>query len=328
MKHLHAAIVLNLFSCGFSFHHAPLFQSRIGLPKPSYDPLQRKSQFLGGSPTSTSVLSTNHLVVTRKSSYGNKWVCALTRPKVDLQGDWGKIFPAAERPRRPPLPRLTDAEVSRLLAGDRVEKQTRSGLLGEGLVVVDVKADVSTVMAVLSDVERYPQRIATVREALIIPGTRSSVRCKARFKLSRFRLEVTADLSLNKFRNMLEFQLDRSGMGSSAFDEARGFWFLEQCPEREEGWTRVWLSAKVRCSPLLPPFIVDYAASRALPRATSWLRPVIEPIAAGLDKTASNVHSAELYLARNRVSESENYLAHVNDAKPPSWSPSDPKKSD
>uniref|UniRef100_A0A7S4HBJ1 Coenzyme Q-binding protein COQ10 START domain-containing protein n=1 Tax=Guillardia theta TaxID=55529 RepID=A0A7S4HBJ1_GUITH len=171
------------------------------------------------------------------------------------------------------------------------------------------------------------QRIATVREATIIPGTRSSVRCKARFKLSRFRLEVTADLSLNKFRNMLEFQLDRSGMGSSAFDEARGFWFLEQCPEREEGWTRVWLSAKVRCSPLLPPFIVDYAASRALPRATSWLKPVIEPIAAGLDKTASNVHTAELYLARNRVSESEDYLAHVNDAKPPSWSPSDSNKS-
>ncbi|EKX38972.1 hypothetical protein GUITHDRAFT_114852 [Guillardia theta CCMP2712] len=194
-----------------------------------------------------------------------------------------------------------------------VEKQSRSGLLGEGLVVVDVKADIPTVMAVLSDVERYPQRIATVREATIIPGTRSSVRCKARFKLSRFRLEVTADLSLNKFRNMLEFQLDRSGMGSSAFDEARGFW--------------VWLSAKVRCSPLLPPFIVDYAASRALPRATSWLKPVIEPIAAGLDKTASNVHTAELYLARNRVSESEDYLAHVNDAKPPSWSPSDSNKS-
>ena len=38
-----------------------------------------------------------------------------------------------------------------------------------------------------------------------------------------------------------------------------------------EGHARVWLYANVVASRLLPGTIVDYAASRALPRATEWL---------------------------------------------------------
>lgn len=57
-------------------------------------------------------------------------------------------------PRRPPLQRLTDAEKQRLLSGERIQKQTRTGRVGSGLVVVDVEAEVATVLAVLSDVDR------------------------------------------------------------------------------------------------------------------------------------------------------------------------------
>jgi hypothetical protein len=143
---------------------------------------------------------------------------------------------------------------------------------------MDVKADIKTVMAVLSDVQRYPQRIGTVREAAVHPGGSRNL-CKARFKLSRFKLDVQVELYLSKARNMLEFRLDKgAGMQGAVFDEARGYWYLEPCPEREEGWTRVWLNARVQCSPLLPPSVVDYAATKALPRATTWLAPVCEAV--------------------------------------------------
>lgn len=56
--------------------------------------------------------------------------------------------------RRPPLPRLSDGDHVRLLRGERVEKQECSGRVGTGLVVVDVEADISTCMAVLTDFER------------------------------------------------------------------------------------------------------------------------------------------------------------------------------
>jgi hypothetical protein len=206
--------------------------------------------------------------------------CAISMApnSIYLSGDWGLILPAAEDPQRPSLPRLTSAELQQLHEGERVQRQSRVGPVGHGLVVMDVKADIATVLAVLSDVQRYPQRIGTVREAVVHPGGSRNL-CKARFKLSRFKLDVQVELYLSKKRNMLEFRLDKNaGMQGAVFDEARGYWYLEACPGREAGWTRVWLNARVQCSPLLPSAVVDYAATKALPRATTWLAPVCEAV--------------------------------------------------
>jgi hypothetical protein len=41
----------------------------------------------------------------------------------------------------------------------------------------------------------------------------------------------------------------------------------------------VWLFCTVQISPMLPSFIVDYAANRAMPRATTWLKPTVEAAA-------------------------------------------------
>lgn len=221
---------------------------------------------------------------------------------IHLTGDWGLLLPPAEQPKRPSLPRLTTTELQALLAGDRVQRQSRVGPVGHGLVVMDVHAEMATVLAVLSDVQRYPQRIDTVREAVVHPCSHIHRNmCKARFKLSRFKLDVQVELYRSNARNMLEFRLDKSaGMQGAAFDEARGYWYLEPCPEREEGWTRVWLNARVQCSPLLPASVIDLAATKALPRATTWLAPVCEAVEGELQRKVSpagvwkDVHSVGL----------------------------------
>lgn len=46
-----------------------------------------------------------------------------------------------------------------------------------------------------------------------------------------------------------------------------------------QGWTRVYLLCEVQISRALPTFIVDYAADRAMPRATTWLKPHVEEAA-------------------------------------------------
>jgi hypothetical protein len=46
------------------------------------------------------------------------------------------------------------ADEERLLQGERVQKQSRNGRIGNGMVVVDVQADIGTVFAVLTDLER------------------------------------------------------------------------------------------------------------------------------------------------------------------------------
>ena len=45
-----------------------------------------------------------------------------------------------------------------------------------------------------------------------------------------------------------------------------------------QGFTRVYLLAGLQVSSALPKFIVDYAAERAMPRATKWLKPEVEAL--------------------------------------------------
>jgi hypothetical protein len=195
-------------------------------------------------------------------------------------GDWGKILPLAERPKPPPLDKLSDLELRRVLAGERLQKQSRAGRVGHGLVVCDVKADASLVYAILSDIQRYPLRVPTVREAAVQYDSPHAKICKAQFKLSRFRLEINAELRCLRDRNAIEFRLDPE-RENPVLEQARGFWFVEDASMygRGKGWTRVWLVADITCSPLLPSFLVDHAASRALPRATSWIAPVLDALA-------------------------------------------------
>ena len=53
--------------------------------------------------------------------------------------------------------------------------------------------------------------------------------------------------------------------------QAEGFWHMQSIPDRPDH-TRVWFTASVVASRLLPSMLIDYAASKALRRATSWMQ--------------------------------------------------------
>jgi hypothetical protein len=192
-------------------------------------------------------------------------------------------------PFRPKLPALTPAEERALLNGERVQRQTRNGRVGTGLVVVDVDADASTAFAVLTDIDRYPERIPTVRAA--VTYHRAEKLLKTQFQISKFRLQINTELRCAREANMLEFKMDPE-RPAPFLDDASGFWFLEvvgrvvadgdAAASESSPRTRIWLVADLACSALLPTAIVDYAAARALPRATSWLQPVMKEAAGQL----------------------------------------------
>ena len=52
------------------------------------------------------------------------------------------------------LPKLTTSELESLANGNRIQKQSRNGLSGSGLVVLDVNADVDTVFNELKNFHR------------------------------------------------------------------------------------------------------------------------------------------------------------------------------
>ncbi|EJK44830.1 hypothetical protein THAOC_36601, partial [Thalassiosira oceanica] len=103
---------------------------------------------------------------------------------------------------------------------------------------------------------------------------------RAQFSLSKFRLKIAA---LHKYRphpkgDYMIFTLDPASR-NMALKYAKGIWYTQSNPEGKEGYTRVWLLCELRVSKLLPQWIVDYAASRAMPRATTWLKPQTETAA-------------------------------------------------
>ena len=202
------------------------------------------------------------------------------------------------------LPKLTPEQSRRVRDGERVQYQDDMGLAGSGFVVWDVKAPASVVWDCLLDFKSYPQTIPTVREVVMYTNTHlkedyraerpldfedgTAAICKhgvpsvtrAQFLLSKFKLKVAA---VHKYRvhprgDYMIFTLDPAST-NVVLKYAKGIWYTQSNPDGKEGCTRVWLLCELRVSRLLPKWIVDYAAARAMPRATTWLKPQTEAAA-------------------------------------------------
>ncbi|KAL3766582.1 hypothetical protein ACHAWO_008256 [Cyclotella atomus] len=202
------------------------------------------------------------------------------------------------------LPKLSTDQNARVMRGERVQFQDDMGRAGSGFVVWDVKAPASVVWDCLLDFQSYPQTIPTVREVVMYTNTHlkedyraekpldfedgTAAICKhgipsvtrAQFSLSKFRLKIAA---VHKYRphpegDYMIFTLDPASR-NMVLKYAKGIWHTQGNPDGKEGYTRVWLLCELSVSRLLPQWIVDYAAARAMPRATTWLKPQVEAAA-------------------------------------------------
>lgn len=154
-----------------------------------------------------------------------------------------------------------------------MQKQTRDGWVGSGHVAMDIPCQPEAIWALLLDFSSYDSLIDTVREALVTPGGTLDKGTRATFVLSKFRFKTNVVNVFDESSQQLTFSLDKSTK-NVILKEAQGLWFVETAAEGlREGHVRVWLSASIRVSRVVPKWVVDYAARRALPRATAWLSP-------------------------------------------------------
>jgi len=172
---------------------------------------------------------------------------------------------------------LTVDDLMQLERGLPVQKQQRRGGQGTGFVVFEVNAPSSVVLNSLSKFEDYTKMIPVVRQAEI--ETRDtlmdgSITAKVSYKISKFWLGLTACHVLNPAAGTVRFELDQNS--SRFLQQATGFWQVEQVQGKHADRSRVWLRASIRSSSIVPSWIIDYAAERALRRATSWLGPYTE----------------------------------------------------
>lgn len=182
---------------------------------------------------------------------------------ADLYQKWG-------------LHSLTDDDHEQLRSGTPVQKQERDGATGSGLVIFEVDAPPSFVLECLESFESYPEMIPVVRRAELLSRTSTpeGVLARLNYKISKFWISLTAVHRVDRASGVVRFDLDES-CSKLVLHQALGFWQAEQAPDNASR-TRVWLRASLRASSLLPHWIIDYAAVRALRRATSWLKPYVE----------------------------------------------------
>lgn len=200
------------------------------------------------------------------------------------------------------LPKFTDEQRTKLVNGERIQEQSRMGREGSGYVVLDIEAPPYVIWECLLNFESYPKLIPTVRtmqlytstklntgfvnEKPLLPGTGRETRhygtpsiTRASFILSKFRLNIAAIHKYTPHPNgdYMTFTLDPS-CTNVVLKGAKGTWHTEENPDGRNGFTRVYLLASLQISRALPKFIVDYAAERAMPRATNWLKPEVEAL--------------------------------------------------
>ena len=218
-------------------------------------------------------------------------------------------------PSSPPLPfklpNLSVENLDKLRLGERVQEQERMKSSGTGYVVMDVDSDIESIWKVLLDFHNYAELIPTVRNVTMVTktvgegegegrvneedalaasataftdgtlarlGFGSPSVTRASFVLSKLRLNIAA---VHKYTphpagGHMVFTLDPS-CANVVLKMAEGVWHTQPCPY-DPSKTRLWLLCSIRVSRALPKWIMNYAAGRAMPRATEWVRPAVERV--------------------------------------------------
>jgi len=170
----------------------------------------------------------------------------------------------------PNLPYLTAQDKMILAAGGMIQKQYRDGYRGSGSVVVDIKCSPNVVFDTLTQIAMYQDMIPIVKSSKIINS--DGVSTVAEFALSKFLLRANVKHTVLLDQRLLKFSLSENQINLMV-KEAQGFWHVQVPTDRPAGYCRVYLSAQVLTDTMVLPLLLDYAISRALSRATKWLRP-------------------------------------------------------
>lgn len=175
-------------------------------------------------------------------------------------------------------PELTEEEKKSLSQGLPVQRQQVFGREGTGLVVLDVDAPWFVVLDRLRSFQEYPQMIPVIRDADIQSrGCDAEGRhiVHADYRVSKFWLNISVIHTIDVAAKQVSFKL-HPNCGKMVLKEAIGCWTVTQTEDPAK--SRVTLDVRLKASSLLPAWLVDYAANRALRRATSWLKPHVEHV--------------------------------------------------
>jgi hypothetical protein len=183
------------------------------------------------------------------------------------------------------LPQLSEQQLLALQAGEIVQEQSEMGRQGSGFVVQDVQSSEETIWnRCLLDVDSYVDNIHTVRSMRRTDKSSSSTlqrvefgtpgTIRACFTISKFHLQIGTVFKYQPHAtdgHYMELTLDND-FSNAVLQKAKGIWYTQRISDNV---TRLWLLCDLTVSPLLPPFIIESAATKAMPHASRWIRPTV-----------------------------------------------------
>lgn len=186
---------------------------------------------------------------------------------------------AASAVQMPPLPQLSEDEVKVLRNNWRLRWQQppKTGGVGSGFAVCELRADADDVWRAVSAFERYPELISTVRTAEPYEADPAAVEpppvagnsvSRFSFLVSRIRLKLDVRFTVDDAQRYAMWQLDRQ---SWVLSDSTGYWHVEPCVDRP-GFVRVWFCVSVKLSKRVPGFVVRLVSRLGLSKATKWLK--------------------------------------------------------
>ena len=182
-----------------------------------------------------------------------------------------KIAPPAPQKRGPAVPSsaplLTRTEQLRLARDGEVQRKDRRGRGGQCVHVVETNEPLDKVWKQLRNVDGWADLMRGIKTSKTREWLDETTRT-CHFSVTKFRLPcdlVLAEETDSRGAQVLRFDLDRA---SPAVKRCSGAWVVERVGEK----TRVSLAASIEATRVVPGMIVDMVATKALGRATAWLK--------------------------------------------------------
>jgi hypothetical protein len=179
--------------------------------------------------------------------------------------------PAAPPARSPAVPSsaplLTRTEQLRLAKDGEVQRKDRRGRGGQCVHVVETDAPLDDVWQRLRNVDGWADLMRGIKTSKTREWLDETTRT-CHFSVTKFRLPcdlVLAEETDARGAQVLRFDLDRA---SPAVKRCSGAWVVERVDDK----TRVSLAASIEATRVVPGMIVDMVATKALGRATAWLK--------------------------------------------------------
>lgn len=173
----------------------------------------------------------------------------------------------------PALPDLTEDEIVRINAGERVERVIMpKGTTGSGISVQDVSAPADVVFEQIADFPMYKARIKTVRHVEMFADEGPSA--SALIEVSRFRLQLFVDFVRHMKERCVAWTLN-DDRPTTFINECVGYWLVEELSV-EPPRSRVWFVVRVRLWNFVPRVIEGLVARVGLRRATTWIEGIAQ----------------------------------------------------